>query len=148
MAKGKFGYAHNLVPKVSLLSELEAGAKIGITDLKALNFTLGGFGAKTINNFVSFYGYDFISIVENTFIKAAFTLDYNFAKNHHFNLAGNFANAGPAIFISDDWIQWPKYNGYAFGYGFDSILGPLQAKYTYSPEIKDHLFLVSLGLWF
>jgi len=148
IAKAKFGYAKEILPKLALLSELEAGTKIGITDIKSLDFTLGGFGAQSINNFVPFYGYDFYDIAENTFAKIAVTLDYNPFKNHHFNIAANYANAGDGIFISDEWISAPKYSGYAFGYGFDSIAGPLQVKYTFSPERSGGQLFFSLGLWF
>ena len=148
IAKGRFGYANKITKNLSMLTEIEAGAKIGITDLKSLDFNLGGFGAKMINNFAPFYGYDFFGITENNYTKLAVTLDYNLAKNHHFNGAANFANAGAAIFVNDDWISAPEYSGYALGYGFDSIVGPLQIKYTYSPEIKESTWFFSLGLWF
>lgn len=148
IAKGHFGYANKITKNLSMLTELEAGAKIGITDLKSLDFNLGGFGAKMINNFVPFYGYDFFGITENNYTKAAITLDYTIAKNHHFNTTANYANAGDAIFISDEWISNPLYSGYALGYGFDSIAGPLQIKYSYSPEIKNSNWFFSLGLWF
>ncbi len=148
VAKGHFGYANKITNNLSMLSELEAGAKIGITDLKSLDFNLGGFGAKMINNFKPFYGYDFFGITENNYTKVALTFDYNPFKNHHFNATANFANAGDAIFVSDEWISSPSYSGYALGYGFDSIVGPLQFKYTYSPEQAQSLWFFSLGLWF
>ena len=148
IAKGTFGYAFNLFKKISVISELGAGAKIGITDLKSLDFNLGGFGANLINNFVPFYGYDFFGITENNYTKVAFSLDYHPFKNHHIIATANYANAGSAIFISNEWIAGPKYSGYALGYGFDSIVGPLQIKYTYTPDTSMSNLFFSIGLWF
>jgi NTE family protein len=36
------------------------------------------------------------------------------------------------FFESVDWISIPKYSGYAVGYGLETIIGPIEMKYSWS----------------
>ncbi len=146
--KGEVGYATMLFDHLSLNTTFEAGSKIGSTNLASLDFLLGGFGAELINNFTSFYGYDFLEISGESFIKNSITLDYEIFKKNHINLSANFANIGEEIFSSGDWLKSPKYTGYALGYGIDSFAGPIQIKYSYSPELSQGNWFFSVGFWF
>jgi NTE family protein len=38
--------------------------------------------------------------------------------------------------------------GYAFGYGYESLFGPLEIKHSWSPETRNHFTWISLGFWF
>ncbi|MCB0469804.1 MAG: patatin, partial [Flavobacteriaceae bacterium] len=113
-----------------------------------LNFALGGYGNDFINNFVPFYGYDFVSIAGDSFVKTKLTLDYQLFLKHHLNFSLNYANVGDDIFGNSNWLSWPDYSGYAVGYGFESFLGPLEVKYTWSPEVSKSIWFFSLGFWF
>ncbi|GAA4116646.1 patatin-like phospholipase family protein [Aquimarina addita] len=148
IAKANFGYATTLFKNATLNLNLGAGARIGEESFRSLNFFVGGYGAKTINNNIPFYGYDFLNIVGDSFTKAALTFDYEIFQNNHINLAANYANVGNQIFDTGVWIQAPEYSGYALGYGLETFLGPLQVKYSYSPEIKESELFFSLGFWF
>jgi NTE family protein len=52
------------------------------------------------------------------------------------------------LFKSGNWLSKPKYNGYAIGYSLDSIIGPVEVKYTWSPELNKGYTFVSVGFWF
>ena len=126
----------------------EAGFTLGNESVHFFDFVLGGYGFKTINNFKHFYGYDFLSIGGNSYIKADITLDYEFYKKNHINASANFANLENDLFQNLDWVSLPTYTGYALGYGLETIVGPVEAKYSWSPEIRQNYFWVSIGFWF
>ncbi len=46
---------------------------------------------------------------------------------------------GDDIFTTVDWISMPKYSGYAFGYGLETIIGPIEIKQSWSPEMSKAL---------
>ncbi|WP_240315568.1 patatin-like phospholipase family protein [Aquimarina longa] len=148
IVKAKLGYATPLYNNLSMNISLEAGSKIGNTTLNSLDFLIGGFGAKTINNFVPFYGYDFLDITGQSFAKALLSFDYEIFKNNHINGSANFANVGNKLFSTKEWFKDPEYSGYALGYGLDTFAGPIQVKYSYSPELKENKWFFSIGFWF
>ena len=53
-----------------------------------------------------------------------------------------------AMFQYNDWLELPINSGYALGYGFQTVVGPLEIKQSYSPEVKVHYTWFSLGFWF
>ena len=94
-------------------------------------------------------GYDFLSLAGDSYVKGTVTLDYEFYKKHHVNFTGNFANLGNRIFEHiEGWLTKPKYTGYGFGYGMESIIGPLEIKHSWSPDTKEHYTWFSVGFWF
>lgn len=109
---------------------------------------LGGYGNDFINNFISFVGYDFLSFGGNSFVKGGFTMDYEFIPKNHINFTANYANAANDIFLNREWFSRPDYSGYAVGYGMETFMGPIEAKYTWSPEGGTHIWFVSVGFWF
>ena len=48
----------------------------------------------------------------------------------------------------EDWLKKPKHTGYAIGYGLESIIGPIEIKHSWSPEIGNHFTWFSVGFWF
>jgi NTE family protein len=147
-AKADLGYAFSAWDKLSVLIDSKGGFKIGDDSNNSLNFALGGYGNNFINNFVAFYGYDYISLTGDSFVKGSINIDYEFAKKHHVNIAANYANVGDDIFEESEWFSSPDYSGYAFGYGFESFLGPIELKYTWSPETQKSRWFFNLGFWF
>ncbi|RZS99412.1 patatin-like phospholipase family protein [Aquimarina brevivitae] len=148
IAKANFGYATPLSDRLSFNLGLEAGTKIGNTGVSSLDFLLGGFGAKMVNNFIPFYGYDFIGITGESFAKVLVHLDYELFNKNHLNASINYANAGSKLFSTGDWLSSPEFSGYALGYGVETFAGPIQIKYTYSPEVKESQWFFSVGFWF
>ncbi|MBZ9728235.1 patatin-like phospholipase family protein [Salegentibacter sp. JZCK2] len=148
IAKGTLGYAFSPINKFSARIVSEAGFKIGSDGVNTLDFFLGGYGNNLINNFVPFYGYDFISLSGDSYIKGLVELDYEIFRKHHLIASANIANVGNKLYSSGDWFTMPDFTGYALGYGVDTFIGPLEVKYTYSPEIKASQWFFSLGFWF
>jgi NTE family protein len=148
IAKSKIGYATPLFNNISLNISSEGGFKLGDTSTNSLDFVLGGFGNNFINNYISFLGYDFLSFAGDSFVKGSITLDYNFSDKHHLNLSANYANVGNNIFGNGEWFSKPDFNGYALGYGLETFFGPVQIKYSWTPDIDQDTLFFSFGFWF
>lgn len=146
--KGDFGFAQSITDKFTVVAQTEGGFTIGDETIPFLDFVLGGYGFNKTNNFRQFYGYDFLSISGDSYVKATVTLDYEIFKKNHLNFSANFANIDYNLFESKDWYGKPKYTGYALGYGLETIIGPIEVKHTWSPETKDHHTWFSVGFWF
>lgn len=148
IAKADIGYAFKFNDKLSMNIFTQGGFKIGDNGTQTLDFALGGYGNNFINNFISFYGYDYVSLTGDSFVKGTLSLDYELFKKHHITAAANYSNIGYGLFDTGTWFSSPDYSGYAFGYGLETFLGPLEVKYTYSPERKRSIFFFNLGFWF
>ncbi len=148
IAKGRLGTVIPLVNRLSLNLEASGGVKLGTSEVTSFDFVLGGFGNDFVNNFVPFFGYDFLSIPGNSFVKAFGKLDYNIAPKNHILFSANFANVGDDLFRTGDWFTEPTFSGFGLGYGFESFLGPVQIYYSWSPEIKNDSIFFSVGYWF
>jgi len=109
---------------------------------------LGGFGNDFVNNFTPFFGYDFLSLTGNSYVKGIGSLDYRFAPKHHLIFTANYANVEDDLFRTGDWFEEPNFSGYGLGYGFESFLGPIQIYYSWSPEISESNVFFSIGYWF
>ena len=147
IAKGEIGIVKSL-QKFTLKVQSDAGFAIGKDSVHFFDFILGGYGFNTTNNFKHFYGYDFLGISADSYIKSCFTLDYEIYKKNHINFAANYANVEDDLFTTGHWFSKPKYNGYAIGYALESILGPIEAKYSWSPELHKGYAYISVGFWF
>ena len=148
IAKGEAGYAQPLFNRVSGYIGSELGFRTGNEDLAGLNFFLGGFGNEPINNFKHFLGYDFFTLSANSYIKGILQIDYNFYKRNHLLFTANYANVEDDLLSSGNWLSAPDFSGYGIGFGSQTILGPVDLKYTYSPETNESQWFVSIGYWF
>ena len=126
----------------------DGGFKVNPKGNRFLDFVLGGYGNNFINNFRPFYGYDFLQIAGDSYIKGSINLDYQFYPKNHIMLSANYANVEDRLYDTGNWLSLPDYSGYAIGYSFQSFLGPIEAKYTYSPETKNSYWFFNLGYWF
>lgn len=148
IAKADMGYAFSVSNKLAFNLQTSGGFKLGDKNTRPLDFALGGFGNNLINNFIPFLGYDFISLTGNSYVKAFASVDYEFLRKQHILLEGNWANIEDDIFETGEWLTLPDYRGYAIGYGLDSFIGPIQVKYSYSPEQRQGIWYFNVGFWF
>ena len=149
IAKTEGAIVFEPLKKCTVKSQTEIGFAIGRRSISFFDFVLGGYGFVPTNNFKPFFGYDFLSVAGDSYVKQTFTIDYEFYKKHHLNLAGNFATIGNRIFEhTSGWFESPKHSGYALGYGMESIVGPLEIKHSWSPETGNHFTWFSIGFWF
>ncbi|WP_084708738.1 patatin-like phospholipase family protein [Siansivirga zeaxanthinifaciens] len=148
LAKADLGYAFSATDKLSFNVTASGGFKAGNKSTQTIDFALGGYGNNLINNFIPFIGYDFISLTGDSFVKGAVIADYEIFKKNHITLEGNWANIDNDIFESGEWFTAPNYRGYGLGYAIETLLGPVQFKYSYSPEQKQSIWFFNVGYWF
>lgn len=148
LAKGRLGYVFSPFDKFTTHFSSEAGFRLGNYDNNIFNFFLGGYGNNLINTFVPFYGYDFVSISGESYIKGMVELDYEFYPKNHLVLSANYANVEDRMYSSGNWFSTPSFSGYAVGYGLETFLGPVEVKYSFSPEVKKDQWFFSFGFWF
>ncbi len=148
LIKGEIGTAKTLMERLTLELQSETGFSLGENEVPTFDFMLGGYGYNMTNSFRHFYGYDFLTISGNSYLMGRATLDYEFAKKHHLNLSANYANVGYNLYEEGEMFSWPKFSGYALGYGMETIIGPLELKHSWSPETHKHVTWVSVGFWF
>ncbi|QLC67104.1 patatin-like phospholipase family protein [Flavobacterium sp. LPB0248] len=148
IAKAEISVVRPLFKKATIKFGADAGFNIGSDSVPFFDFIFGGYGYNKINNFNYFYGYDFLSIAGNSYIKTDINIDYEIFKKNHINISANFANLGDDIFSSVDWVSMPKYTGYAIGYGLETIIGPIEVKQSWSPEMSKSFTWFSIGFQF
>lgn len=149
IAKTKIGVAASLFKNFSAVLSTEGGLKIGDGgSTNSFDFFMGGYGFKETNNLIPFYGFDALSHRGNTYLKSTLSFDYELYKNCHVNLSANIANIGNNLFLTKQWINGIDYTGYALGGGWETFLGPVELKYSYSPERKKGEWHVGVGFRF
>ena len=148
IAKSRFGYAHKIVDNLSFFLNSEGGFKIGGNDTSSFDFFLGGYGFKQVNNILPFYGYEALSLRGDTYLKTSLSVDWEFARKNYLSVFGNIANVGEDLFSTKQWIDGIDYSGYGIGYGLETPLGPLEVKYTYSPERDTTEWHIAAGFKF
>ncbi len=148
IVKSELTFAKTLFKKATIKLQSEIGFKVGNRELPFLNFIFGGYGFAPNTNFKPLFGYDFISIPSNSFLKNTATIDYEFYKKNHFNFAANFANIKNNLFRSSTNIDIPNYSGFAIGYGLETVIGPIELKYSWSPKTNNGFVWFNLGFWF
>lgn len=148
IAKADLGYAFGVTDKLSINLQTSGGFKLGDKSTQTLDFALGGYGNNLINNFIPFIGYDFISLTGNSYVKASAIADFELFKKQHLTLEANWANIDDDIFESGEWFTLPDYRGYGLGYAVETFVGPIQVKYSYSPEQKQSVWFFNVGFWF
>ncbi|WP_264566237.1 patatin-like phospholipase family protein [Flavobacterium sp. N3904] len=148
MLSAEVGIAKTIFNKTTIKLQAEAGTSIGNKSIPYFDFVLGGYGFYTTNNFKYFYGYNFLSLAANSYLESGITLDYEIFKKNHINFSANYANLEDNLYDSLNWIALPKYSGYAFGYGLETIIGPVEVKYSWSPETSDSYLWFTIGFLF
>ncbi|REG99125.1 patatin-like phospholipase family protein [Flavobacterium aquicola] len=142
------GIAKTIFNNATIKFQAESGITIGDKTLPYFDFLLGGYGFNNSNNFKYFYGYDFLSISGNSYLESTITFDYEIFKKSHLNFSANYANLADDLYNSLEWISLPKYSGYALGYGLETVIGPVEIKYSWSPEISHSYLWFSVGFIF
>jgi NTE family protein len=148
IVKGEAAITRTFYKIFNVKLQSEVGISIGENGAQFMDFVLGGYGYQTVNNFRHFYGYDFMGAIADSYIKSLGTVDVEFYKKNHINFSVNYANLGDKLFETGNWFSRPKFTGYALGYGLETILGPIEAKYSWSPEQPKGFLWLSVGFWF
>lgn len=145
--KLKLGVAKTFFQRFTLQFTAEGGTTLDENTSGQFRFTLGGYGDNLINNHIAFYGYDFQSFEDESYVKGLLELRCKIVKNHFLSFAGNFARTDLDIYNGGKIFQDIK-SGYALGYGYNSIIGPIKIVNTWSPEGNAHQWFFSVGFAF
>ncbi|MBT8295501.1 MAG: patatin-like phospholipase family protein, partial [Gramella sp.] len=100
IAKGAIGYAVTPFKKFTTRISTETGFKIGNDGTEVLDFFLGGYGNDFINNIKPFYGYDFLSLAADSYIKALLEIDYQVVRKNHIIASANIANVEDRLYTT------------------------------------------------
>lgn len=146
-AKGTLGFATTFGERFTFQMNNEAGFTFNSTGSNIFDFYLGGYNQNYVNTFVSLYGYDFAELSDKSFVKSEFTFRYRFLENHYASIIANYARLDSNVF-KDITLFDNIQSGYAVGYSYNSMIGPIELKYSWSPDTKQRYWLFNLGFWF
>jgi NTE family protein len=146
-AKGTLGFATTFFNKLTFQNTNEAGFTLGNPRSNLFDFHLGGYNQNYINTFVSLYGYEFADFSDNSFIKSQFDVRYKAGDAHYLSFIANYARLEDNVFKDLQLFENIK-SGYAVGYSYNSFLGPIELKYSWTPDSKKGFWLFNLGFWF
>ena len=145
--KGTFGFATTFGERFTFQMNNEAGFTLDNSGSEIFDFYLGGYNQNYINTFVTMYGYDFAELSNKSFVKSEFNFRYRFLENHYATLIANYARLDDNVFKDINLFK-NLLSGYAVGYSYKSIIGPIELKYSWSPDTKQRYWLFNLGFWF
>ena len=145
---GTISNALSVRKKLTFQYTIEGGYTIGDENSGVFDYLLGGYNQNFINNFRSFYGYEIGELADKSFLKLRGDLRYQLFEKHYLSFTANFAKVDQNVFFNLDDLLEDRKTGYAVGYGFNSFIGPVELKYSWSPDHEDGHFLFNLGFWF
>jgi len=145
---GQLGIAYSFFDKLTLHYVADAGITFGSVNNEILNYHLGGNNENYINTFVSLYGYNMAELNGSGYLKSKFTVRYELFKGNFLSATANYARLGEDLWNAGSIFADAK-SGYAIGYGMNSIVGPIELKYSWSPDRENQNFwYFNLGFWF
>jgi len=143
---GKLGYIHTFFNTLTFQYVSEAGVTFGKSPT-TLSYALGGNNKNFLENFTSFYGYDVADLNGESFLKSTFTLRYEMFEKNHLSFIANFARIEDNVLKDIALFEGIK-SGYAVGYGLDSFIGPIEIKYSWTPDTNQNYWFFNFGFWF
>lgn len=144
---GRIGFATTFWDQLTFEYTNDAGFTFENPTSTVFDFYLGGNNQNYINTFVPMYGYDFAQLSDKSFVRSEFLLRYKLANNHYANFIANYARVDNNVFKDGNLFK-DVLSGYAIGYSIDTLLGPIEIKYSWSPENTEKYWLFNLGFWF
>ncbi|WP_428743557.1 patatin-like phospholipase family protein [Tenacibaculum sp.] len=144
---GTLGFATTFYDKLTFQYISQAGYTLGKKDSDIFDYRLGGYNQNYINNFIPMYGYEIGGLHEQSFLRSEFNLRYKVFKNHYAMFIANYARVEEDVFDNGDLFRNTK-SGYAVGYSVETFLGPIELKYSWSPDHSEKHWLFNLGFWF
>ena len=144
---GRLGIAYTFFDKLTMHLISEAGLTFGNNENDLLDYHLGGLNENYINTFMPFYGYGFAELNESAFLRTALTARYELFKNNFLSFTGNFARVNDDIWNDGRLFEDTK-SGYSAGYGVNTIIGPVELIYSWSPDNNQDFWNINVGFWF
>jgi NTE family protein len=75
------------------------------------------------------------------------TVRYEIFKKNYISVDGNFARLNEDIWNDGDIFEDVR-SGYAVGYGYNSIIGPIELRYSWTPDNNQNIWYINVGFWF
>lgn len=145
--KFDFKFATPLLPKLAFQFNAFSGLSFSNELPYFYKFRAGGLFQQSLNNFVSFPGYDFGSLAFNDVIVIQNSLQFRIKKNFFVRANANFGNLFDDIKM-DQLINFNHSSG-ALELGYRSPFGQLKVNYAKSLDNKNNGVLnIILGNWF
>ena len=144
---GKIGYAYSFFDKLTLQFISQAGITIGSNGNEIHDYHLGGYNENYINTFVPFYGFDVAELNGPEFLRSALTIRYEVFKKNYVSFTGNYARVDSDLWNGGSIFEDTR-SGYGVGYGINTIIGPIELKYAWTPDNNQDYWLFNLGFWF
>ncbi|MDC1162512.1 patatin-like phospholipase family protein [Tenacibaculum sp.] len=145
--KGTLGFATTFWDKLTFQYTSQAGFTLGEEASQVFDFRLGGYNKNYINNFFPFYGYTIGDLTGQSFLRSEFEFRYCFLDKHYASFIANYARTGSNVLKGANLFDDTK-SGYALGYSLETFLGPIELKYSWSPDTSENYWLFNLGFWF
>lgn len=144
---GKVSFVSTFWQKFALHYTSEIGLTLGEEETNVFDYRLGGYNQNYINNFSPMYGYDIAALSEQSFLRSEFNFRYQVFDKNYVTFIGNYARVENNIFKRGELLKDIK-SGYAVGYSLETLLGPIEIKYSWSPDHAEKYWLFNLGFWF
>ncbi|WGH74686.1 patatin-like phospholipase family protein [Tenacibaculum tangerinum] len=144
---GSVGFATTFFNKLTLQYTSQIGYTLGKKESEIFDYHLGGYNQNYINNFIPMYGYDTGGLNNQSYLRSEFNFRYNFYKKHYAVFIANYARVEEDVFEGVNLLKNAK-SGYALGYSLETFLGPIELKYSWSPDHTENYWLFNLGFWF
>lgn len=144
---GNIGFAITPVNKLTFHLTSDAGVTIGNNNNFIHDYHLGGNNENFINTFVPFYGYNVADLNDVSFVKTALEIRYEIFKKNYVSFLGNFSRLDDDLWNGGN-IFADTRTGYAIGYNIETIIGPIELHYSWSPETNNKMWYFNLGFWF
>ena len=144
---GELGFAQTFFDKLTFQYIAQAGITIGSNGNPIHDFHLGGNNENFVNTFVSFYGYDVADLNESSYLKSTFIFRYEIFKENYLSFIANYGRITNDIWNDGSVFQDTK-SGYAVGYSMKSLIGPLEIKFSWTPDNERKFWYINVGFWF
>lgn len=145
---GRVGFATTFWDKLTFQYTNDAGFTLENPRSAVFDFYMGGYNQNYINTFVPMYGYEFAQLSNKSFLRSEFLFRYRITKKNYAVFIANYCRVDENVFTSSDELFKNVLSGYAIGYSLDTIFGPIELKYSWSPENKNSFWLFNFGFWF
>ena len=144
---GTVSFATTFWDKFTFQYTSQAGFTLGTNEFSGFDFNLGDYNKNFINNFYPMYGYSTGDLSNQSFLRSEFDIRYEFVPKNYLSFIANYARVEENVLADGDLFANTK-SGYAIGYGMDSFLGPIEFKYSWTPDTKENHWLINIGFWF
>lgn len=145
---GRIGFATTFWDQLTFQYTSDAGFTFENPESEVFNFYVGGYNQNYINTFFPMYGYEFAQLSDKSFLRSEFLVRYKIAKNNYATFIANYARVDENVFSDGKDLFEDVLSGYAIGYSLDTRVGPIEIKYSWSPENQQQYWLFNLGFWF